>query len=110
MDSRWFTEPVTYTKKDMISKSQRKIIKPSDVGLKPHIMTNRLCDIYTSCRFLSKVVFDERNGTSIITQSYQSFKLIIKDLIGPGKQLQGITILVRKPAMFNVSMGIDSIT
>ena len=40
-------------------------------------------------------------GIAIIPQSYECLKLIIKDLIGPDKKVQGILILVREPAMLS---------
>ena len=61
------------------------------MGLTNAICTTRLCDLYINGTFKSKAEVTILNKKPIIEQSYHSLKLIIKDLIGPGKPYEGIT-------------------
>ena len=61
MDNMWFTKPVFHNKnlkiKDVKSKSKRRVVRLSDVGLKPHMST--MCDLYSSGTFKYKLILDE---------------------------------------------------
>ena len=87
--------------KDRKSKCKTKHIKPADVSLKPFMCTTRLCDLYIKGTFKTKDELALMNN-SLIQQSYES--LIIKDLVGPGRKLQGIPRLIQEPAFHSVSV------
>ena len=65
-----------------------------ELGLTKAMNTVRLCDLYTNGAYKSKTEMETLNKNPILEQSYHSLKLIIKDLIGPGKPYEGIPKLL----------------
>ena len=103
LDIRWLTQPVFYNQnismKNIKTKSKKIHLVPGELGLTKAMNTIRLCDLYINGSFKSKAEIETLNKNPIIEQSYHSLKLIIKDLIGPGKPYEGIPKLLKDPAI-----------
>ena len=107
MDNRWFTQPVFYnhniSMKNIKTKNNKMYLLPSELGLTQAMCTTRLCDLYQNGTFKSKAEIAILNKKPIMEQSYNSLRLILKDLIGPGKPYEGIQLLLKDPSKHSVS-------
>ena len=114
MDNRWLTQPVFYnhniSMKNIKTKNKKIHLVPGELGLTNAMCTTRLCDLYINGTFKSKAEIASLNKKPIIEQSYHSLKLIIKDLIGPGKPYEGIPKLLKDPAKHSVSSVLELMT
>ena len=96
--------------KNIKTKNKKLHLVPGELGLTNAMCNTRLCDLYINGSFKSKAEIESLNKNPIIEQSYHSLKLIIKDLIGPGKPYEGIPKLLKDPAKHSVSSVLELMT
>ena len=89
--------------KSKLSLNKEQTVVTSELGHAKAMCTIiRLCDLYKNGIFKSKADVAILNKKPIMEQSYHSLKLIIKDLIGPGKPYEGIPKLLKGPSLSTV--------